>query len=235
MIKEKLISLVSLGPGDPELMTLKTVRRLKEADIVFCPGTESVQSGLVSRAAALVGSAGVPEERIRVFAVPMERERKTVLEVYRQVASEIVTCASNGHRVAVAVEGDAGIYASIHYMMEAIQAEGYPVEQCCGVPSFIAASAEAGLLLVGREERLVVIPGNVTETELATLLANGQIPVVMKLPRCREAVCSFMKCHPEYSYHYFENVGSSTCYYTSRPEEIQDRAFPYFSLMIIRP
>lgn len=262
MENKSLISLVSLGPGDPELMTLKAVRRLLSSDAVYCPATLSENGSMTSRAADLVVSAGVPEDRIRLFAVPMERERRLVMDVYRKTAEEIAGAASSGMTVSVAVEGDAGIYASIHYMMDFLVGKGMKVDQLCGIPSFIAAAAEAGLLLIGREERMVVIPGNASAGELESYLATSQIPVIMKLPRCSRVLKEFMEAHPEHIYHYFENVGlpdnpqaasdgisgngtdsgnstglpASRCrFMTTDRQTIIGREFPYFSLMVIRP
>ena len=233
-----LISLVSLGPGDPELMTLKSLRRLQEAEIICCPGACRAGDGvLVSRAAQLVRAVGIDDEKIHVFDVPMEKERRRVLEVYRREALQVAAWAAEGRRVAIAVEGDAGIYASIHYMSDFIVQAGFSVEQCAGIPSFIAAGAEASLLLIGREERMVVVPGNVTEEELEAYLSAATVPVIMKLSRCREVLAAFIAAHPEHEYHYFENVGCASSFHTTDCAEILSRSgsFPYFSLMIIRP
>lgn len=237
MENKSLISLVSLGPGDPELMTLKAVKRLLSSDAVYCPATLSQDGRPVSRAADLVVSAGVPQGRIRLFAVPMERERRLVMDVYRDTADAIAAAVSDGMSVSVAVEGDAGIYASIHYMMDFLEDRGLHVDQLCGIPSFIAAAAEAGLLLVGREERMVVIPGNASAQELESYLSSSQIPVIMKLSRCAGMLRDFIAGHGEYTYYYFENVGlpDGQSFMTTDRDTIADREFPYFSLMVIRP
>lgn len=237
MENESFISLVSLGPGDPELMTLKAVKRLLASDIVYCPATLSANGKRMSRAADIVISSGVSQDRIRLFDVPMERERCMVMDVYRNTADKIAGDISDNMTVSVAVEGDAGIYASIHYMMDFLITKGLRVEQLCGVPSFIAAAAEAGLLLIGREERMVVIPGNASAVELEAYLSSSQIPVIMKLPRCSAMLKDFIAGHDEYMYFYFENVGApeSCRFMTTDRQTITDREFPYFSLLVIRP
>ena len=59
-----------------------------------------------------------------------------------------------GKRLAVAVEGDAGIYASVHYVLDLLEENGIPVEQLPGIPSFIAAEAAAKLHLISQKEIL---------------------------------------------------------------------------------
>ena len=122
--------------------------------------------------------------------------------------------------MAVAVEGDAGIYASVHYVLDLLEENGIPVEQLPGIPSFIAAEAAAKLHLISQKERLVIIPGNITSDELDMYLSHHHVPVIMKLS-------------PQYSYHYFENISTAEEYHSSHQAELKRRVFPYFSLMII--
>ena len=91
-----------------------------------------------------------------------------------------------GKRLAVAVEGDAGIYASVHYVLDLLEENGIPVEQLPGIPSFIAAEAAAKLHLISQKERLVIIPGNITSDELDMYLSHHHVPVIMKLSQCAE-------------------------------------------------
>ena len=215
------IYFVSLGPGDAELITLKSLHALQQADIIYCPSTVREPDKILSRAATLLHKLGIKGD-IHLFSLPMSKDRTKAIKVYRQLFEEMRLEQKAGKRLAVAVEGDAGIYASVHYVLDLLEENGIPVEQLPGIPSFIAAEAAAKLHLISQKERLVIIPGNITSDELD-----------MKLSQCADIVKDYMESHPQYSYHYFENISTAEEYHSSHQAELKRRVFPYFSLMII--
>lgn len=223
---------VSLGPGDAGLVTLKSLHVLQQADRIYCPATGAKTGKEVSRAAGLLRELKIDKE-ISTFLLPMDKDRRKAMEVYRRMFGEIRQEYRKGKRIAVAVEGDAGIYASIHYVLDALREDGIPVEQLPGIPSFIASGAAARLHLVSGQEKLVVIPGDITATELDAYLHTGHVLAVMKLSRCADVVRNYITHHPEYEYHYFENVSTEKEYHTCDTEELAEKEFPYFSLMVI--
>lgn len=224
------VCFVSLGPGDPELITLKALRILQQAEVIYCPATVTGES----RAASMLRTFDLPGT-LSLFTLPMKRERTETIRIYRQVMTQITEDYQAGKRVTIAVEGDAGIYASIHYILEELTENNIPANQICGIPSFIAAGAAARLHLISQEERLVIVPGNITKDELDHYLINKHIPVIMKLSRCTDILHEYMDNHPEYSYHYFENISTEKEYYSCNNKELKQKIFPYFSLLIIQP
>lgn len=236
------VSFVSLGPGDPELITMKALNVLRNADVVILPATagntregsdRGKANGVSSRAADIINHWDVKAE-MRLFDVPMSRNGQLAQCAYDDICMEIVRLYRDHRRVAVAVEGDVSIYASIHYVMERLHTMGVPVEQLPGITSFIAAAAVAQLSLVSHRERLQVIPGTAGEEEMSALLSQSFTLVVMKLSQCEAEVKKFMAGHPECEYHYFENVGAPDSCHIISAGEIAGRKFPYFSLMIIK-
>lgn len=69
------ISFVSLGPGEPELITVKGLKQLQQADIIYCPATRNKQGGVISRAADIVRALEIDKAAIRCFMLPMSKER----------------------------------------------------------------------------------------------------------------------------------------------------------------
>lgn len=228
------ISFVSLGPGEAELITLKGLKALQNADCIFCPETPARNGSLLSRAADILHRLGIPAERIRRFPLPMSKQRGDALHAYDQVYATTLSLHRTGKKVAIVAEGDAGLYSSIHYIYEKLQAGGTPVEQIAGIPAFIAAGARGGLHIASQEERLTVIPGITTAEEIERLVQSRNTVVIMKLSQCTGEVHRCIRLHPEYDYRYFENVGTPQEKYLSDGQQIAALRFPYFSLLIIR-
>lgn len=228
------ITFLSLGPGDPELLTFKAVKTLKDADVVMVPATRNREGTMKSRATEII-SEWCDENRLMVYELPMLKDRQAVSLVYDKIFSDCVRLYHEGRRIVVAVEGDVSIYASIHYVMERLEEASIPVVQSAGIPSFIAAAASAGLSLISQQQRLTILPGDADTEKLHQLLENNHVVVVMKLSQCQEAVKDFLRRNPQTVCHYFENVGTPEAYHTTLCDEIQSRQFPYFSLCIIYP
>ncbi len=94
----------------------------------------------MSRAATLLHKLGIKGD-IHLFSLPMSKDRTKAIKVYRQLFEEMRLEQKAGKRLAVAVEGDAGIYASVHYVLDLLEENGIPVEQLPGIPSFIAGGS----------------------------------------------------------------------------------------------
>ena len=169
------VTFLSLGPGDPELLTIKALKTLKDADVVIVPATRNNEGITKSRATDII-SEWCDENRLMVYELPMLKDRQAVSLVYDRIFADCVRLFEEGRRVVVAVEGDVSIYASIHYVMERLEKAGIPVEQSAGIPSFIAAAASAGLSLVSQQQRLTILPGDADAEMLHQLLSSNQQP-----------------------------------------------------------
>jgi precorrin-2/cobalt-factor-2 C20-methyltransferase len=225
---------VSLGPAEAELITLKGYRILQQAEIVLCPATTTKSGDVSSRAADVLRKLDISNDKIRLFPLPMSKDRSLAMTVYDGMYNAATTYHRANRRVVVVAEGDAGFYSSIRYIYDKLHHAGIPVSGIPGIPAFIACGAAGGLHIVQQEERLMVIPGNATAEELSRLLASGVTVVIMKLSQCVDEVHTFIRQNPAYHYHYFENVGTEKEYYADGADELSDKIFPYFSLMIIR-
>lgn len=228
------ISFVSLGPGEPELITIKGLKQLQQADIIYCPATRNKQGNSISRAADIVRALEISETVIRSFMLPMSKDRTEAWKVYDALYTEAADGYRNGQRIVIVAEGDAGFYSSIQYIYDKFTEASIAVQRTAGIPAFIAAGALAGLHIVKQEEEIVVIPGTPSAEELSEKIKAGYVIVIMKLSQCVEAVHECIHKHPQTQFHYFENVGTEKEYYTADKKIILEKTFPYFSLMIIQ-
>lgn len=228
------ICFVSLGPGDPELITLKGLKKLRQADIIYCPATISKSGQLLSRAARIIEGLEIEKSVVQFFTLPMSKDRTEVWKVYDTLYEKAISARDKEKKVVIVAEGDAGFYSSIQYIYDKFKENHIEVERTAGIPAFIAAGALAGLHIVKQEEQIIVIPGMLTAEELSKKIKTGNVIVIMKLSQCVEAVHTCIRLHPETNFHYFENIGTEEEFYTSDRKQIQRKIFPYFSLMIIQ-
>jgi precorrin-2/cobalt-factor-2 C20-methyltransferase len=169
---------LGVGPGDPELLTLKALRLLRAAPVVAYPaplGGDSFARAIV--AAHLPG--GQKEISIEV---PMETALHPAREVYDRAAAAIGAELELGRDVAILCQGDPFFYGSFMYLFERL-ARGHAVEIVPGVSSLTACAAAARLPLARRNDTLSVIPAPLDEAELGERLARADAAAVIKLGR----------------------------------------------------
>lgn len=228
------VAFVSLGPGDPELITLKGLKTLQQADCIFYPATAGSNNRIVSRAGDILKALGIRPDAMQPFFLPMSKIRETAKLVYGKIARQSATLYEEGKKVAIATEGDSGFYSSSHYIYDDLTEQRIPVATIAGIPAFIAAGAFAGIHVVKQEEALVVFPGILSAEELCATLQAGKTAVIMKLSQCEAPVKACMRQTAGHVWHYFENVGLESAFYTADCAVIEGKKFPYFSLMVVK-
>ena len=226
MNQESQIAFISLGTSANNV-TIGCAKVIDEADKIYCFGSHGK-----SHCADIIGDI-TNLDKVEVIDIPMSKDRTQVMAVYESLASRIADEHGKGMKIAVATEGDTGLFATTHYVMDKLTERGIPCRQHAGVPAFIEAAAIAGLHLAKLNERLIVIPGTTTAEELAQLVNNGTNVVIMKLSMATDAVHKCICAHPEFQYHYFRNIGMESQEHISDTTILKDLDFPYFSLMII--
>lgn len=221
-----MIRFISLGPGAADMVTLGTLRFLRDAQKVYCFAV-----GELSRAADIIAQLDIDQSKVITVKIPMSHDREKANAVYDELASTIKKEHEAGMTIAVATEGDSGIFATTHYVMDRLVEMGIKCEQTPGIPSFIAAASIAGLHLVKLQERLLIIPGKTTAEEIINLTSEGYNLVIMKLSMAHEAISKAFHETKDLQFHYFENIGTPNQKYEILKE--MPNNFPYFSLMII--
>ncbi|WP_375688948.1 precorrin-2 C(20)-methyltransferase [Pseudooceanicola sp. LIPI14-2-Ac024] len=169
---------VGLGPGDPELMTLKAARLIGAAEVVAYPALAGAASFARSIAAGVI-RAGVEEI---VMDVPMTQARGPAQAAYDAGAARIAEALEGGRDVVCLCEGDPFFYGSFMYLFARLSGR-FRVEVVPGVTSVSAGAARAGRPLVARNERLEVLPGTLPEVELAARIGAAEAVAILKVGR----------------------------------------------------
>ena len=158
---------VGVGPGDPELLTLKAVRVLREADVVLVP--DSVKA---DKTALHIASAYLQNKTVETVTTPMVRDKAVVDAAYTAAAGRICALLDQGRQVAFLTLGDPTVYSTYMYIHEKVLARGYDVEVVPGVPSFCAAAARLNLSLCQGSEPLLIVPASHGAEGLLDVKAN---------------------------------------------------------------
>jgi precorrin-2/cobalt-factor-2 C20-methyltransferase len=169
---------LGIGPGDPELVTLKALRLLQAAPVLAYPAPEEGDS----LARAIVAGhlpGGQTEIAIRM---PMVAARFPAQEVYDRAAAEIGGHLEAGRDVAALCEGDPFFYGSFMYLFGRV-AESFPVEVVPGVSSLTACAAVLGAPLAARNDVLTVVPATLEPQVLAGLLRDAEAAAIIKVGR----------------------------------------------------
>ena len=169
---------VGVGPGDPELLTLKAVRVLHDSAVVAYVSAE----GRPSMARRIVAPHLTPGRREINLALPMQPVPELTQAAYDEGAARIGAELEQGCDVAVLCEGDPFLYGSFAQLFDRL-GERYPTEVVPGVASFTAAAAAARTPLVSRTQTLVVLPATLSKPELAAHLARADAAAILKLGR----------------------------------------------------
>ncbi|MDX2101115.1 MAG: precorrin-2 C(20)-methyltransferase [Alphaproteobacteria bacterium] len=169
---------LGVGPGDPELITVKAARLLAACPVVAYPAAE----GGDSFARRIVADLIRPDQREIAIAVPMDVARDPAQEVYDAAARQIGSELQAGNDVALLCQGDPFFYGSFMYVFGRL-AEHFPVEVVPGVSSMMACAARLGMPLAAREDVLTVVPATLPEAALEARLATTDAAAIYKLGR----------------------------------------------------
>jgi precorrin-2 C20-methyltransferase/precorrin-3B C17-methyltransferase len=177
---------VGVGPGDPELMTVKACRTIAAADVIAYPNAQHGRS-----VARRIAAPHLREDHIELaLAFPVTTEASdhpggyeaALAEFYDEAAAMLAAHLDAGRDVAVLCEGDPFFYGSYMYLHERL-APRYETSVIPGVTGFSAAAASAGAPLVKRDDVFVALPGTLPAETLSEHLRAADAAVVMKLGR----------------------------------------------------
>lgn len=147
---------VGVGPGDPELLTLKACRIMRESDVIAVPGDQVADA--VSYRIALQAVPEIDRKETIAIPMPMTHDREKMLQFHRQGAGRLERYLDDGKNVSFLTLGDPVIYSTFSYLQRLIEADGYRTETISGIPSFCAAAARLKQPLVEWNESLTVVP-----------------------------------------------------------------------------
>ena len=166
---------VSVGPGDPGLMTIGAARCIERCPVVAAPRTGGERQLALSIAAGAVDLTG---KEMLPLPLKMSRDRAQTARGYELAAAALARHLAAGRDVALLTLGDASLYATAGYLLPRVRRAGYETRVLPGVPSFCAGAARVGAPLAERERPLRILPA--TAPDLADELRRDGGKVILK-------------------------------------------------------
>lgn len=176
---------VGVGPGDPELLTLKAYRVINEADVIIVPGEKVGESIAYKIVKSLLDKN--PDKEIEAVSMPMTKDKDILEESHKRAADTISRHLDRDKKVAFLTLGDPTVYSTYIYVHKLVDMKGYDTEIINGIPSFVAASARLNIGLVEKSEMLHIIPSSY-QIEDALKLPGTKVLMKAgkKLPKVKE-------------------------------------------------
>ena len=219
---------VGVGPGDPELMTAKAIRLLRECDVVAAPrSTDGRQTALDITAPYIE-----KDKPVRLFDMPMTHDKAARNASHDAAADAVCALLDEGKNVVFLTLGDPTVYSTYWYVHKRVAARGYRAELVPGVPSFCAAAAAMGRALCEDGEMLHIIPATHGRAEAGLALPGSK--VLMKTGKSVFAVRELLRQRGELANAaLIERVGMEG---QRLVEDLDEIAQPsgYFSIILVK-
>ena len=158
---------IGVGPGDPELVTVKALRCMEESDLIVLPAAAAAECHAYQ--IARQAYPGIEKKELVCLPFPMTKEKEKLRRAHEEIFTRIVSYLTEGKIVAFLTIGDPSVYSTYGYIHRRVAAWGGNVKMISGVPSFCAAAASLGISLGDNRDEIHVIPGSYEVEETMAL------------------------------------------------------------------
>lgn len=225
---------IGVGPGDPELVSLKGLRLLKRAPVVAFPAGIGGRPGIAEQ---IVQDWLQPDQVRLALNFPYVQDDQVLELAWQQAAALVWHYLAQGQDVAFACEGDVSFYSTFSYLAQALR-QFQPqvrIETIPGICSPLAAAAALGVPLTSRRDRLVILPALYTVAELEAVLDWADVVVLLKVSSVYPQVWSVLaRRHLLNQSWVIERATLPQQMIHQNLQALPDLKLPYFSLMIIQ-
>jgi precorrin-2/cobalt-factor-2 C20-methyltransferase len=183
---------VGVGPGDPELMTLKAIKTIEKADVIIAPKTEKKEDSV-----ALTIAKPYLKNDVQVLKLvfPMVFDQEELTDAWVSNQHTILELLAAGKKVVFLTLGDPMFYSTFIYIFKLLEGCGYPVETIPGITAFCAIGSKLGYPLAEGNDVLSIIPATAPEEKISQALANADNVVLMKVYKNLDDVVTSLEKH----------------------------------------
>ena len=220
---------IGVGPGDPELITLKAQRLINDSDVLAYPAPET-GDGL---ALEIVRPLLMNTPRLLPLRIPISLSPLPAQQAYDLSAKLLEHELDSGNSVAVICEGDPFFYGSFMYLFERIS-ERYKTEIIPGVSSPMACAAALKIPLVYRNEILTILPAPIEESELENRILNTDAAAIIKVGRHLPKIRRVLRHLRLEKYSLYIEHATMNNQKIIQLDKIDSQKVPYFSMILVR-
>lgn len=225
---------IGVGPGDPELLTLKAKRVLEELDLLFCPHSKK---GKRSLALSIVSRAVQKDWELVNLVLPMTRDRQELINYWQAAAQEVIRFLKQGRSGAFITLGDPTLFSTFTYLMDEIrkQAPQTEFEIIPGISAINYISSRVQTALAEGEEKLLIVPGPYHPEELDRYLNEFENIVLMKAGSQAERIAASLGGHLDG----FRTFLASRCgfpdeYVSTDINSVNNRELDYLTTVLLK-
>ena len=223
---------VGVGPGDPELITLKALRAIRAADVISYIANDKGESQAKHIAREALKGVKPGQQEIPV-CMPMCNDRSIANAVYDEAADSIKGYLEKGLNVVFICEGDPLFFGSFAYLLERLEHD-FNCQVIPGISSINSAAAALRHPLTMLKESLVVVSGRHSDEQLRRALLDHDSVVIMKAGRSRPRILMLLRETGRWNEaSYLENIGRPGELVIESMDQLADEPGPYFSLFIV--
>lgn len=224
---------VSLGPGDPGLITVKGLQVLQQADKIYYPCSLLADGGTKSYALSILQHYHLDENKLQPVLLSMSAKRTHNLQAYAAAFTQMRADYDNGFTVAFVSEGDISFYSTFVYILYHINEAQLPVEIIAGVPSFLLATAMHRQPLAVLQEKVAIVPLLDSPESLENYLTAFHTVVLIKVRHALDYINPLVAAGKAVML-YAEKLGSTEQFISTDTAALAQRNLPYFSLIILK-
>ena len=169
---------IGVGPGDPELLTVKAIDALKKIDVLIAPKTEKKSDSV---ALSIARPYLKPSVEIIFQTFPMVRDFAAEKKIFEANTDEILKNLRGGKNVGFATLGDPMFYSTYIYIFKLLEPRGVKIITVPGVPAFLAIAAQIGRPLAYGNDILTIIPATAELDAIKNFLDKADATVLMKV------------------------------------------------------
>ena len=225
---------VGVGPGDPELITLKAVKVLNQVEVIFAAASSKNEYSLALENAKSHMQNGAEVWRLDF---PMTRDPNILCSAWDENTKQVLKFLKQGKDVAFITIGDPLTYSTFGYIMQTISqmAPEVPIEVVPGITSYQAATAAAREIVAEREQTFCVISGSEGGERLKEVIRQSDCVVMLKVYHHLDRILDTLKdLGIEHGVTLVSRCGMKGEFICKNPEELRGKKVPYLSLLIVK-
>ena len=232
MLKGRLYG-ISVGTGDPELITVKGLRLLQNSPVVAFPEGINNKKGIAEK---IISQWLKPQQITLALNFPYVRDKDILEQAWQKAAQQVWQYLQQGDDVAFACLGDVSFYSTFTYLAQTIQQlYDAPVETVPGVCSPMAIASELKIPLTVNSQRLAILPAIYTIDELETVLDWAEVVVLLKVSSVYSQVWQVLQRRSLFKSSWIvEKATFPNCKIYSNLENHPQLKLSYFSVLMIQ-